>query len=175
MPAPGDAQPGRDAELKREPALKVGDRAPKLAGDKWVKGEAVKGFDAGKVYVVEFWATWCPPCVKSIPHLTEIQRKHKGIVVIGVAGSERPPAEGEPDGRLAKVEGFVKDQGDKMEYRVLYDATRAMPKAWMEPAGRGGIPCAFIVGGDGKIAWIGHPAGMDEPLEKAVQAAKGKA
>jgi len=39
---------------------------------------------------------------------------------------------------------------------------------WMKPAGRNSIPSAFIINGDGKVAWIGHPAQMDEPLEQVV-------
>lgn len=39
--------------------LKPGDPAPALKIDKWVKGQPVEAFEKGKVYVVEFWATWC--------------------------------------------------------------------------------------------------------------------
>src|SRR5688572_27537114 len=78
-------QPGAAA-----PTLNVGDKAPKLSIENWVKGDEVKALGDGKVYVVEFWATWCPPCVKSIPMLTEIQKdfKKQGVTVIGVASSE---------------------------------------------------------------------------------------
>src|SRR5947208_1155637 len=50
------------------PTLHVGDRAPGLSVSKWLKGEPVTQFQPGKVYVVEFWATWRQPCIKSIPH-----------------------------------------------------------------------------------------------------------
>src|SRR5262245_56419866 len=101
-PAPAKAvQPDKPA--KSEASLQVGSAAPALTIDKWVKGGEVKSFAAGKVYVVEFWATWCPPCRKSIPHLTELAKSHKEVTFIGVAGSEH---EKEASQRLATVEKF---------------------------------------------------------------------
>ncbi|MBS0196609.1 MAG: TlpA family protein disulfide reductase [Planctomycetes bacterium] len=162
------------AEAKKI-TLKAGDKAPTLAVSKWVKGDAVSGFEAGKVYVVEFWATWCGPCRASIPHLTELQKKNKDVVFMGIAASERMPKEG-GDTRLETLKKFVDDKGSEMDYRVGYDPDRKMSETWMRPAGQDGIPCAFLVGGDGKIAWIGHPSDLEEPLAKAVAAAgKGKA
>ena len=84
---------------------------------------SVEGLNEGTAYVVEFWATWCPPCVASIPHLTKLQKKHKNIVVMGVAGSERAGKE--------PLEAFVKKQGSKMAYTVAYDSDRSMSAAWM--------------------------------------------
>src|SRR5260221_10369818 len=43
--------------------LSVGDPAPKLEVKEFVKGSPVKSFEKGKNYVVEFWATWCRPCL----------------------------------------------------------------------------------------------------------------
>ncbi|HRJ50821.1 MAG TPA: redoxin family protein, partial [Phycisphaerales bacterium] len=136
-PKPGSVQPISPSMEKDRPAasLKVGDAAPPIKVDEWVKGEAVGSFDKGKVYVVEFWATWCPPCRAAIPHLTTLQREYKDVTIIGVTGSERRPESG-PDKRLDNLKKFVKDQGDSMNYRVAYDSDREMVKDWMEAAGR---------------------------------------
>jgi thiol-disulfide isomerase/thioredoxin len=147
--------------------LTVGDPAPKLEVKEFVKGDAVTGFEKGKVYVVEFWATWCGPCRATIPHLTELQKKHKDVTFIGVSAFETDQG---------AVKPFVKEMGDKMDYRVAMDDVPAggkrdegkMAKNWMIAAEQGGIPTAFIVNGDGKIAWIGHPTAMDKPLDEIV-------
>jgi len=161
-------------ETKGDATLKVGSKAPALKADKWVKGSEVKSFQSGKVYVVEFWATWCPPCRDSIPHLTELQKAHKELTVIGMASSERKKTDA--DTRLEVLQKFVQDQGDKMSYTVAYDGARAMADTWMKPANQQGIPCAFIVGGDGKIAFIGHPMNkeFETAVENALKAANGK-
>src|SRR5688572_25386226 len=153
----------------REVTLKVGDPAPPLYIESWVKGEPVKELEKGKVYVMEFWATWCGPCIAAFPHVTELQKKYadKGVTVIGVDiwESER-----------STVPEFVKKQGDKMGYTVAMEQIDAgadrndgkMSKTWMFAAGRNGIPCSFIIDREGKIAWIGHPMTMDRPLEQVV-------
>ncbi len=136
-----------------------------------MKGEPVKAFEKGRVYVVEFWATWCGPCIQSIPHLTELQARYKDkVAVIGVAASEEKTAGS--DQRLTKLQQFVRTRGEQMGYTVAFDGDRDMGRAWMEAARQGGIPCSFVVGHDGKIAYIGHPLGMDAKLASAVAAAE---
>jgi thiol-disulfide isomerase/thioredoxin len=151
-----------------EPSLKPGDPAPALTVAKWVKGEPVKEFEKGKVYVMEFWATWCGPCVAAMPHVTEMQKKYadKGVIVIGMNVFERDTSLTEP---------FVAKQGERMGYRVAMDEPDAhdasagkMAAAWMIAAGRNGIPCSFIVDRESRVAWIGHPMTMEGPLAKVV-------
>ncbi|MEN6427422.1 MAG: TlpA disulfide reductase family protein [Phycisphaerales bacterium] len=152
-----------------QPALRVAMPAPALKVAKWLKGTPVEKLDAGKIYVVEFWATWCGPCKVTIPHLTELAHKHAGKVsFVGVSVWERPK-EQTNEAIFALVEPFVKEMGDKMGYSVAADGIdKAMATTWMAAADRNGIPCAFIVGRDGKIAWIGHPAAMDAVLDEVI-------
>jgi thiol-disulfide isomerase/thioredoxin len=145
-------------------ALKVGDPAPALAGGKVVKGSAVKSFEPGKIYVVEFWATWCGPCRTSIPHITELAKKYPDVTFIGQSVWENDPS---------AVEPFVKEMGEKMDYVVMMDDVSdggrgKMAETWMAAAEQDGIPTAFIVDKAGKIAWIGHPMQMDTPLKQVV-------
>lgn len=140
--------------------LSVGDKAPPLSIEKWVKGNEVTGFEKGKIYVVEFWATWCGPCIASMPHLSELQHEYKDqVTIIGVTSKD-------PGNSLDKVEEMVKTKGDGMAYTVAWDTGRSTSTAYMKAANQNGIPCSFVVDREGNIAYIGHPMWLDTPLEK---------
>lgn len=147
--------------------LKIGDNAPEIKYAKWFKGPQVEKLEKGKIYVMEFWATWCGPCKISIPHLTELAHKYKDkVTIIGMDASERP-RNGETAESL--VENFVKEMGDKMDYCVALDTPdKFMSTNWMNAAGQGYIPTAFIVNKDGILAWIGSPTEMEKPLEQII-------
>ncbi|MDX2175073.1 MAG: redoxin family protein [Candidatus Sumerlaeia bacterium] len=151
------------AAQAEERILTIGDPAPKMDIAEWVKGEPVKAFEPGKVYVVEFWATWCGPCIRSMPHLTELQKqyKDKGVTVIGVTSED-------PGNTLEAVNKMVADKGDTMSYTVAWDNARNTSANFMEAARQRGIPTSFVVDQQGKIAYIGHPMSLDEPLAKIV-------
>ncbi len=156
---PADAAAAAPADSKK-PALHVGDAAPALKPGKWLKGEPVAKFEPGKIYIVEFWASWCGPCRASVPHLTKLQKQYPDITFIGMDGSEQEPT---------AAADFVKEMGEKMDYRVaLDDDAHTAVKDWMEASNQDGIPCAFVVGKDSKIAWIGHPMQLDKILEQVV-------
>lgn len=157
------------AALPSNAKLKVGDPAPPLKVMKWVKGTPVKGFQQGKLYVVEFWATWCGPCRVSIPHISTLAAKYKGqITFSGIDLWEQTKGAA----RQASVAKFVKEQGTKMAYNVgMDDDGGTMAKTWMAAAGQNGIPTAFVIGKNGRIQWIGHPMELDTVLDPIV---KGK-
>jgi thiol-disulfide isomerase/thioredoxin len=153
-------------ESEDEITLAVSDAAPALKVEKFLKGEPVKKFKPGQIYVVEFWATWCGPCKVSMPHLTELQKKFKDkVTFISVNIQE---AREYNDETLAKVEAFVKKNDENMGYTVAFDGgKKETDKAYMEAAGAQGIPTAFVITGDAKIAFIGHPE--DKEFEATIQ------
>jgi thiol-disulfide isomerase/thioredoxin len=135
----------------------IGDPAPPLTVERWVKGSPCKLAPGTNIYVVEFWATWCPPCRKSIPHLTELQKEYadKGVIFIGV--SDEP---------LTDVVPFVASQGDNMAYRVGVDSSKRTYRAWMTAYGESGIPTAFIVDTNSMVVWHDHPNNLDHALKR---------
>jgi len=168
--APQPAAQPTDALPKEEgPTLKVGSKAPAIKVAKWIKGDEIKELATDRVYVVEFWATWCGPCKKSIPHLTRLAAELKDTVTfVGVSVWETPPEDTSSE-YLPKVEEFVTKMGDKMIYSVAADtAEHDMADMWMAASGQQGIPAAFIVK-NGIVQWIGHPLdGMDAALTQIV-------
>jgi thiol-disulfide isomerase/thioredoxin len=143
------------------PTLAVGGAAPAFVG-KFIKGDAITDYEPGKVYVIEFWATWCLPCRAAIPHINGLHNeyKDKGVIFIGQSVWENEP-EAAP--------AFVKQMGDQMSYRIALDHTDgeptqsrgAMQRTWLRAAGISGIPSTWIVK-DGKVLWIGHPKDLDK-------------
>lgn len=154
--APAPAAPAKPAA-----SLVAGSKAPEFKVETFVKGDAVSEFKLGHVYVVEFWATWCGPCIAMMPHMSELQSEYKDkVTFVGVnVWEEREKYTQET---LDRVKKFVADQGDKMAYTVAYDGgAMFMADKWMKAAARNGIPSAFLVDGTGTIVWIGHPIALD--------------
>src|SRR5262249_54008126 len=128
--------PARGQE-KKASALKVGDPAPPVKATRWLQGTPIKKFGRGQVYVIEFWATWCGPCIAFMPHLAELQARHKGVTVIGLTAAAFRDTE-------EKAAAFVNRRGPALGYRFAF-ADGATFNAYMKAAGREGIPCTFVV------------------------------
>ncbi|MER9630022.1 TlpA disulfide reductase family protein [Mesorhizobium sp. M0296] len=147
--------------------LQMGSPAPSIKVENWLRGEPVTYFQPGKVYIVEFWATSCGPCVAAMPHLVQLQEKYtdSGLEVVGVAASEKAPTAVEAQTRL---DAWLTEKCSNLNFRIAFDSTGEMNKFWMEPSFSLGIPTSFVVDRDGHIAFIGHPGQLDEVLPKVL-------
>ena len=146
-----------------EPASLKGKPAPAIAL-KTVDGKDVSLADQkGKVVLVDTWATWCPPCKASLPHIqklaTDKALADKGLVVWAVNDKETK----------AEVEKFMQD--NKYTFIVPMDEKAAVLKAYFVS----GIPTTIIVGRDGKVkdAFVGYGGDasakeIDEAVNKAL-------
>lgn len=83
------AAPDQARSRQATPSLAVGDPAPPLRVEAFLKGEPIAAFEPGKVYVIEFWATWCAPCIEQMPHLSALQTLYadRGVTIVGTDSS----------------------------------------------------------------------------------------
>jgi peroxiredoxin len=102
-----------------------------LSGKTWTFSEL-----RGKVVLVNFWATWCPPCRKEMPDLETLYGRFgsKGFVVLGISDEE-----------VAKVEPFIRER--KVSFPVLLDPGRKVNEMFVVE----GIPKSFVYDREGKL------------------------
>jgi thiol-disulfide isomerase/thioredoxin len=172
--APSPAEVADAAAAKRnaweKQLIPIGARALPLQTIDWVKGKPLTNAadTNGKITVVEFWATWCAPCMQTIPHLTQLQKKYADKVIIVSLTDEAPelaPTPEDPEAMRDIVREFVKEQGARMAYHVgiVGEEERSLylPKGAF-------IPFAYIVSADGVVLWRGFAGDIDRPLALAV-------
>ena len=132
--------------VARTELLKVGAAAPDFTTLD-LDGKPVKLSDfRGKVVVLDFWATWCGPCIASMPHTNEVAAHYRdqGVVVLGACTSDT----------RAAFEKWVKTfRATYPDFIFTHDpAERLATKASEKLYGVTGIPQQFVIGRDGKIA-----------------------
>jgi peroxiredoxin len=134
------------APVAKVEMLKVGAAAPDFEATD-INGKPVKISDfRGKVVILDFWATWCGPCIASMPHTNEVAATYKdqGVVVVASCTS---------DSRAMFDSWVKKNQATFPEMKFSFDPQERKPeRASAKLYGVGGIPQQFIIGRDGKIA-----------------------
>ena len=148
----------------------VGQPAPTLTDVNWVKGSPVTEWKKGEIYVLDFWATWCGPCKKAIPHINELAKAHRGdkVNVIGVAVW--------PHDGMVPTDKFVAEKGDDMDYSIAEDVGGKTAQRFMDGSLSNGIPTVFVIDREGQVAWIGNPfEGMDDAFKQILAGTQDKA
>ena len=123
-----------------------GGQAPALQVQSWLTGAAPD--TKGKVVLIDFWATWCPPCRALIPELNQYKRKFgDDLVIIGISD--------EPE---ARVKTFM--EKERMEYNVAVDPSAKMK----HEIGISGIPNVLVISPDNVVRWQGFPGVASDRL-----------
>ena len=147
------------APVKAPVKLKVGDLAPQFARDDLQGHHFDLRAQRGKIVLIDFWASWCPPCIVEIPHLGQLQNQYggRGFQAVGVSMDDSADT--------------TKETMQKFPFNypvVLGDA-----KFGNLYGGVLGLPLQFLVGADGKILaiWSGElrPATLDKGIAAALK------
>lgn len=160
---PGSSQPSEPTA----PKFRIGDPVPPLQGD-WLKGSTRAGFEKGKIYVLDFWATWCGACMISMPKFSEIARAQKDkadFIAVNIWENK--------DVSREKLKEFIRVQKSSMDSAVIADVQDGDPKKregpisreWLRSANINSIPTVMIVDREGRLAWIGRVEGLTEAID----------
>jgi len=112
----------------------------------------------GQWIVVNYWATWCGPCIKEMPELDELDHAREDVTVIGLAFEETTPED---------LKSFIAER--KVSYAIAAVDVYAPPVAFAVPKG---LPTTHLIGPDGELkqSFLGPVTRAD--LERAIEAAK---
>jgi thiol-disulfide isomerase/thioredoxin len=143
----------RNLERKKRQLRLQGEVAPELTVGRWIDQEPVKLSDLrGHVVLLDFWATWCGPCIIAFPHLKEWYEKYKdkGLVIVGMTRYY-----GEAAGRaVAPAEELTFVQKFKKEHEMPYGVAIADNEDNMRNYGVTGIPTAVLIDRRGVVRFI---------------------
>ncbi|HLJ57502.1 MAG TPA: TlpA disulfide reductase family protein [Chthonomonadaceae bacterium] len=155
--------PDKPAAPVAKPLLAAGTAAPDFEAEAWGGGTLRLSDYKGKVVVLDFWATWCGPCQKSMPHIEKVYQayKNKDVVVLGVCVWDDKDA----------YMKWVPEKKDTYHFKFAFDpAGRAGPKNIAgDKFNVSGIPTTYVIDRDGKVsaAIVGYSDG-DTRVEDAL-------
>jgi len=148
-----------------KPRPEIGSTPPEFVAENWLNwdGDAPPSLTSlrGKVVVVEFWATWCGPCIAGIPKLNEMHEKYGGQGMVLLSLSDQP---------LRVIEEWIAGRLDRPREQQMHYVVGAGSTA-VRDYGVTGIPAAFVIDRDGKLVWSGHPSTpeFEEAIVKAIE------
>lgn len=145
---------GKTAE---ENEFEIGGKMTTYPKVDWLKGNPVTEFKKDSIYIVELWATWCKPCIASMPHLSILSTKFTGKIDF--------IAQDVMEDNKEKVAAFMKKEGLNWELKAAYGGGKNSDfyTNWILPAGVFSIPQTFVIQNN-KLVWQTNPMDLNEEI-----------
>ena len=148
--------PSQQDDIEATTLIKAGDVAPNFTVEMLDRSKITLSELRGKVVLISFWATWCPPCRQELSHMQEgVIDRFQGVdlVVLPISRGEEP----------GKVKSFIKDRGYK--FPVGLDVDQSIYRKYASNY----IPRSVVVGRDGVVEYVA--VGYDDAIAKEIEAA----
>lgn len=144
---------GQDQAVRAQQEL-IGSKLWSLKFTDWVKNQPADTSFRGKFKVLEFWASWCKPCLEAVPHLNDLQRAYSDSSIVFLSVAYEAPAALKKAMEKVNFETIVvSDQTNRLQtmLRIAYKGVLLIPRT-------------VLLGPDNKILWYGTPAALDRSL-----------
>jgi thiol-disulfide isomerase/thioredoxin len=138
--------------------LKVGQVAPEIVITNWLKNVPKSRELSDKFIVIDFWATWCAPCLETVPHFNQMVKEHKSnpnLVFLALT-----------DEKITKVMPLLKRI--PFDAVVVTDTTRQTSNSFKANT----IPFCVIIDNKNKIRWFGHSGSLNSKIISNILAGK---
>ncbi len=147
-------RPPTQAQFPQATGNWIGKAMPDFVVEQWFTSQPDP---TGKVLVLDFWATWCPPCRAAIPHMNELQASFRNdICCVGVTDETNSNFE-------AGCERY-RLRESQFKYALATDTQGRMKRSF----GVTGIPSVFVMSSDGVVRWQGHPNGLSADVMREI-------
>lgn len=137
----------------------VGSKAPDFSAKDLNGNEIRLSSFKGKVVLLDFWASWCVPCKKSMPHLIELNETYKtdSLIILGV----------NVDTELDKIREFQKAINAEISFPIIFDKDSKLPPLYNVE----GMPTTVVINRDGIVKYkeVGYDSGLKEKLDKTIK------
>lgn len=134
--------------------LELNKKSPEINITDWIENVPIKKKIKDKYIVLEFWATWCSPCLKSVPHLNELQKKYNQDNLIFISITD------EKTSKVKKILEFI-----QFNSIVVTDTTKATQKKFGDKInGLKALPLTVLIDNNNIVRWIGTPKELNEDV-----------
>jgi len=143
-------------QAQAQSKIQVGEKAPEIYVSHWIKNVPADKSLSNKYIVLEFWATWCGPCIDAVPHMNELRKAFAQEDLYFISMSYEP---------VAKIEKTLK----RVDFHsiVTTDTSETTQRNFGDGEGKvASYPMAVLIDNGGIIRWKGNPKDLNQKIMK---------